>query len=66
MAFTAMGLVTMSSCSREHTCTCTDTDATGGQTTSKTVITGTKKKAQEECDKSDSNVPKRDCEISSN
>ncbi|MFM9946046.1 MAG: hypothetical protein ACKVQB_12530 [Bacteroidia bacterium] len=65
VAFGAMGLVTMSSCSREHTCNCVETDAAGGQTTTKTVINGTKKKAQEECDRGDSNIPKKDCEISS-
>jgi len=54
LVFAAMGLVTLSSCSKEHTCECTTSNFGGGQTTTKTVITDSKKKAQEECDKMDS------------
>ena len=67
LAFTAMGMVTLSSCTREHTCECVTYDSNGNETSSnKTAVTGTQAKAEEECDKKDSDPllgPRTDCEI---
>jgi len=65
IVFSAMGLVTLSSCKKEHTCECTTTPTTGSSTTKKTVINDTKKGAEAECDKGDSKsaTEEVDCEI---
>jgi len=56
----------MVSCEREHTCECKSTALDGSQTSTKTVINATKKRAVEKCDEGDANPTfgaNTDCEI---
>jgi len=50
LAFAVLATISLTSCEKEYTCTCTTVDATGGTTTSSSPIKGNKDDARADCE----------------